>query len=105
MDVPARALSFPASSHFGITSLHAGCFEQIRAIEVYVWGIVNDLKARRLMEPQMRTVQRTLALLIFLASLAGLTGAPVVAQSQTPNNYGPGELISAGHQFFGSVSR
>jgi hypothetical protein len=50
----------------------------------------------------MRTVQRTLALLIILG---GLASAPAVAQSQPPNNYGPGELISAGHQFFGSVSR
>ena len=46
----------------------------------------------------MRTVQRTLALLIILG---GLASAPAVAQSQPPNNYGPGELISAGHQFFG----
>jgi hypothetical protein len=52
----------------------------------------------------MRTVQRTLALLIILI-LGGLASAPAVAQSQPPNNYGPGELISAGHQFFGSVSR
>ncbi len=48
----------------------------------------------------MRTVLRTLALLFMLA---GLGNAP--ARSQSPNNYGPGELVNAGHQFFGSVSR
>jgi hypothetical protein len=48
----------------------------------------------------MRTVLRTLVLLFMLA---GLGGAPAMAQS--PNAYGPGELVNAGHQFFGSVSR
>jgi hypothetical protein len=48
----------------------------------------------------MRTVLRTLALLFILA---GLGGTP--ARAQSPNAYGPGELVNAGHQFFGSVSR
>ena len=50
----------------------------------------------------MRTVLRTLALLIVLA---GLGGASAMAQPPAPNAYGPGELVNAGHQFFGSVSR
>jgi hypothetical protein len=61
------------------------------------------------MEHQMRTVIRTLALLFMLAGLggmwAGLGAAPAAAQAPSSGNYGPGELVNAGHQFFGSVSR
>jgi hypothetical protein len=54
------------------------------------------------MEQPMRVVLRTLTLVLLLAGLAG----PVQAQQQgEPHQYPPGELISAGHQFFGTVSR
>ena len=49
----------------------------------------------------MRAVLRTLSLLLVL----GLAGAaPSVAQ-QSGSQYPPGELISTGHKFFGTVSR
>jgi hypothetical protein len=53
------------------------------------------------MEPLMQTILRKLALALVLM---GLGAAPAAAQ-QPPNDFGPGELIGAGHQFFGSVSR
>src|SRR5215813_1225586 len=53
------------------------------------------------MESPTRTVLRVLALCFFLTAFGA---APTAAQQQ-PNDYGPGELINAGHQFFGSVSR
>jgi hypothetical protein len=49
------------------------------------------------MEHAMRTVLRTLAVVFVLVGLSG----PVSAQDQYP----PGELIGAGHRFFGEVSR
>jgi len=59
------------------------------------------------MEPLMRAVLRTVALALVLA---GIGAAPLAAQQQQPpppppGSYGPGELVSAGHQFFGTVSR
>jgi hypothetical protein len=61
------------------------------------------------MELLMRAVLRTLALAFVLAGpLAGLGVNPAAAQQQPPPNdgtYGPGELVNAGHQFFGTVSR
>jgi len=55
----------------------------------------------------MRAVLRTIALALVLA---GIGAAPLAAQQQQPpppppGSYGPGELVSAGHQFFGTVSR
>src|SRR5258705_4344597 len=59
------------------------------------------------MEPLLRPVLRTVALALVLA---GIGAAPLAAQQQQPpppppGSYGPGELVSAGHQFFGTVSR
>src|SRR4051812_19312392 len=57
------------------------------------------------MELPMRAVLRTLA---FAFLFSGLTAGPLAAQQpqqQEPGSYGPGELLGAGHQFFGSVSR
>src|SRR5262249_5638371 len=51
------------------------------------------------MEHTMRTVLRPFALPLVL-----LAPGPVAAQEQ-PSNYPPGELINAGHHFFGEVSR
>jgi hypothetical protein len=64
-------------------------------------------------EPAMRAVPRLIALimLIALASLIGLTSLPRGAMAQPapgPNpqqDFTPGELINAGHRFFGTVSR
>jgi hypothetical protein len=53
------------------------------------------------MEHQMRAV-RTIALVLFLAALGA---SPAAAQSSPPSQYPPGELVAAGHQFFGTVSR
>src|SRR6266545_2760549 len=52
------------------------------------------------MEHTMRMVLRTLAVVL---SLIGL-GGPLAAQDQ-PSSYPPGELVGAGHRFFGEVSR
>src|SRR5262245_37523480 len=57
----------------------------------------------------MRAVLRTLALALLIA---GFGAGPLSAQQQQPppppppgGSYGPGELVGAGHQFFGTVSR
>jgi hypothetical protein len=53
----------------------------------------------------MRAALRTIALALVLA---GIGAAPLAAQQQQPpqpGSYGPGELVNAGHQFFGTVSR
>jgi len=52
----------------------------------------------------MRTVLRTLILLLAL----GFLGTPPVAAQEAPppgSQYAPGELVSTGHRFFGTVSR
>jgi hypothetical protein len=59
------------------------------------------------MERPMRAVLRTLALALILT---GIGAGPLLAQQQPPpppppGGYGPGELVNAGHQFFGTVSR
>jgi hypothetical protein len=57
----------------------------------------------------MRAVFRSLGLLLFL--LFAVNGSPAVAQpaptpeAPPPNTFLPGELVSAGHRFFGGVSR
>ena len=48
----------------------------------------------------MRSVLRTLVLLLALAGLA-----PGLAQAQPSDRFQPNELIDAGHHFFGGVSR
>jgi len=48
----------------------------------------------------MRTVLRTLALVV---ALLGIGTGPLAAQQ--PSNYQHGDLVSAGHRFFGEVSR
>jgi hypothetical protein len=53
----------------------------------------------------MRAVLRTLAVVL---ALAGFGAVPLSAQPQQqppPNTYPPGEIVNAGHQFFGTVSR
>jgi hypothetical protein len=61
------------------------------------------------MELLMRAVLRSLAFALVLAgALAGSEVSPASAQPQQPppdGTYGPGELVNAGHQFFGTVSR
>src|ERR1700704_5705804 len=62
------------------------------------------------MEPSMRAVQRYLAL---VALFFAICLPPAMAQetpqpahpSAGPGPYGPGELLDAGHRFFGGVSR
>jgi hypothetical protein len=65
-----------------------------------------------LKEPAMRATPRTIALIlqIGLASLTGLTwsGAGLAQPAPEPGqqqNFTPGELVNAGHRFFGTVSR
>ena len=52
----------------------------------------------------MRTVLRTIALVLVLI---GLSAGPLAAQYEQPppSSYPPGELVNAGHRFFGEVSR
>jgi hypothetical protein len=55
------------------------------------------------MEPAMRSVLRTLVVLLALATIV-----PGVARAQQPppnDRFQPGELVDAGHRFFGGVSR
>jgi hypothetical protein len=54
------------------------------------------------MEHTMRTVLRTLALVLVLF---GIGTGPLAAQQQPPASYPAGDLVSAGHNFFGEVSR
>jgi hypothetical protein len=59
------------------------------------------------MEQPMRAFLRTIALVL---AIAGLGGGTALAQEGNPppppaDRYGPGELVTAGHQFFGTVSR
>src|SRR3979411_3104337 len=54
------------------------------------------------MEHTMRTVLRTLALVLVLF---GIGTGPLTAQQQPPATYQSGDLVSAGHHFFGEVSR
>ena len=49
----------------------------------------------------MRMVLRTLALVLILVGSA----RPRWRRSSQPSSYPPGELVGAGHQFFGDVSR
>src|SRR5688500_9869671 len=63
-------------------------------------GLTAPPKSREL---PMRAVLRAMILLLVLAGLGG----PLIAQTSPPpaQQYPPGELITAGHQFFGTVSR
>ena len=54
------------------------------------------------MEHTMRTVLRTLALVLVLF---GIGTGPLAAQQQPPATYQSSDLVSAGHHFFGEVSR
>src|SRR3954466_5212549 len=56
------------------------------------------------MEHTMRMVLRTLALVLVLFGI-GTGPGPLAAQQQPPATYQSGDLVSAGHHFFGSVSR
>lgn len=58
----------------------------------------------------MRAILRTIAAIFFLTAIGTVSGpviSPTAAQPQQPppGHFGPGELVNAGHQFFGSVSR
>jgi hypothetical protein len=53
------------------------------------------------MEHAMRWTLRSIA---FVLVLIGLGAGPLAAQQQ-PQSYQPGELVNAGHRFFGDVSR
>jgi hypothetical protein len=55
-------------------------------------------------EPAMRPVLRTLVLLLAVAGLVANL-VPGAAQAQSSDRYQPGELLDAGHRFFGGVSR
>ena len=50
----------------------------------------------------MRWTLRSIALVLVLI---GLGAGPLAAQQQPPASYQPGELVNAGHRFFGEVSR
>jgi hypothetical protein len=50
----------------------------------------------------MRAILRTLALAL---AIAGIGGGQAAAQNQPTSTYLPGELITTGHEFFGTVSR
>src|SRR6516162_1283661 len=59
------------------------------------------------MERPMRAVLRTLAVVLIVTSF----GAGMLRAQQSPpppppgTGFGPGELVNAGHQFFGTISR
>src|SRR3974377_787915 len=53
-------------------------------------------------EHAMRSILRTLVLLL---ALAGLAPSPGLAQAQPSDRFQPDELVEAGHRFFGGVSR
>jgi hypothetical protein len=59
------------------------------------------------MENAMRTVLRVFALIaVFFWALPSLAEAQPVSPPPNPQqNFTPGELVSAGQQFFGTVSR
>ena len=50
----------------------------------------------------MRTVLRTMALVLVLF---GIGTGQLAAQQQQPSSYPSGDLVNAGHRFFGEVSR
>ena len=57
----------------------------------------------------MRTVLRAIALVLvltgFSCGMAAAQYAPPPPPPPPPGSYGPGELVAAGHEFFGTVSR
>src|SRR5919204_5428544 len=63
------------------------------------------------MESPMRSVLRTIAAVLVLtgAGIAGLSAQqappPPPAPPPQSSGFGPGELVNAGHQFFGTISR
>src|SRR5262245_65688021 len=59
------------------------------------------------MEHPMRAALRTIALVLALVGFgSGLVGAQGGPPPPPPSStFGPGELVSAGHSFFGTVSR
>jgi hypothetical protein len=54
------------------------------------------------MELSMRKVLRAIALAV---AITGFGTAQALAQQEPPSRFSPNELMSAGHQFFGGVSR
>src|SRR5215510_6144743 len=63
-------------------------------------GTVQTRMVKHAREHTMRTVLRTLALVV---ALLGIGTGPLAAQQ--PSNYQQGDLVNAGHRFFGEVSR
>src|SRR6516162_7057348 len=60
------------------------------------------------MESPMRSVLRTIAAVLILtgAGIAGLSAQQAPPQPPPQSGgFGPGELVNAGHQFFGTISR
>ena len=51
----------------------------------------------------MRAFLRTIALVLAIGALG--SGTAAAQGNPPPDRYGPGELVAAGHQFFGTVSR
>ena len=63
----------------------------------------TELSPIALMEQPMRALMRTLALVVTLTALS--LGFASAQNEPPPPQYAPLELINAGHQFFGTVSR
>src|SRR5436309_4346171 len=59
------------------------------------------------MESPMRSVLRTIAAVLILTSagIDGLSAQQAPPPPPQPGGFGPGELVNAGHQFFGTISR
>jgi hypothetical protein len=64
-----------------------------------------ELAAGPLKEHGMRATLRLLVVLIALTIPSGVALAQSTPQPAQPNSYAPGELLNAGHRFFGGVSR
>jgi hypothetical protein len=77
------------------------------AIELADTEHASTLSARLFMENAMRTALRVFALIaVFFWALPSLAEAqPVSPPPNQQQNFTPGELVSAGQQFFGTVSR
>src|SRR5438105_3448104 len=69
------------------------------------------LNPNAFMESLMRSVLRTIAAVLVVTGtgIAGLSAQqappPPPAPAPQSSGFGPGELVNAGHQFFGTISR
>jgi hypothetical protein len=73
----------------------------IRPRNVHITGDVHIIGLTPTMEHAMRWTLRSIALVLILI---GFGTGPLAAQQQ-PATFQPGELVNAGHRFFGEVSR